>query len=159
MPNFRNSAFTVTKNATGKLVNNEQIMGNQYVANAGGGMLVKALGGFFLMLSLFDIGVDGAEAVSDAATGGVASAVMTPLDILSELVFETIQIIIAIFILYKTEGSPLSKIIKIFILIVLAFTDIFFSILGILPYFDIPETIAEIMSELVSNVLIWMAIF
>ena len=110
-----------------------------------------------ILMSILDLGVDVADAAVDAVSVGIGGIITSIIDIPVEIVLEILQIIIASITIYYFEGDEphkYSKKFRISVIIILGIVDIVMSVLGFIPYFDIIETVVELITEIAQTVFL-----
>jgi hypothetical protein len=115
-----------------------------------------------VLISLQDILVDGAEAVADCATVGVAGIVGGPVELVDEIVSEMIQdILIALIAIPMSGGSTNSMIVRILIVAACSIIDIVVSIIALfIPCVaDVAETVIEIGTEIIQNAVLMYSFY
>lgn len=104
-----------------------------------------------IIISVGDVGIDVADATVDAATGGVGGVATSFADVGSEIVLEAMQTgLVLSFNYLVSEEAAVSP----WPIIILGLFDIVLSVVGFLPYFDIPETLLEVVSEIIQNAIL-----
>ena len=111
-------------------------------------------------ISVIDIIFDVADAAADVATGGAAGVITTPLDLLSEVILELVQIIIiTAAVVFLSNNCTITKVIMVSVVVAAAIIDVVLTIFGIFPLEDIVETGVEGFTELAQNIVLFVVAY
>lgn len=112
-----------------------------------------------ITISVIDILMDVGDAAIDAVSAGSVGAITNIADLILEIILELIQIILISITIWYAWGFGWKTGIGITLVVICGITDIILSLLGFLPYFDIVESIGEIIIEIIQNIVLIAAMF